>query len=367
MCELLRLVERGERRLFSPQHVAENEAKLIDLLLPAAVAASKRRQNRRLLETVLPPRKTKRITSRLFRHRARKVRLPLPAHHSEWAQTAILQPDWNRSSPRLIVSYANHEVRLDFTIGRDSLFAGKWGFEVSIERAQAKPTGDWEEVCWVSDDDVDYLELEIPLEHGLNVQRQICLARRDELLFLADAVIGQEKRSIHYRGGLPLVAGLGVQPAEKTREVELSGKKLRALAMPLALGEWRVDRRCGELAASGQTLELKQQALGARLYAPLWLDLAAAAQKSLYLARAHRGRTAADSAARGGHRVSRAVRQQAVAGLPFVGRAGKPNSARTQSGHRVSAGAFCTRRRRQAADRNRVGAFRFSVMSRPAR
>ncbi len=148
--------------------------------------------------------------------------------------------------------------------------------------AQAKPTGDWEEVCWVSDDDVDYLELEIPLEHGLNVQRQICLARRDELLFLADAVIGQEKRSIHYRGGLPLVAGLGVQPAEKTREVELSGKKLRALAMPLALGEWRVDRRCGELAASGQTLELKQQALGARLYAPLWLDLAARRRKRAF-------------------------------------------------------------------------------------
>ncbi len=148
--------------------------------------------------------------------------------------------------------------------------------------AQAKPTGDWEEVCWVSDDDVDYLELEIPLEHGLTIQRQVCLARSDELLFLADAVIGQEKRSIHYRGGLPLVAGLGVQPAEKTRELELSGKKLRALAMPLAVGEWRVDRRGGELAASAQTLELKQQALGARLYAPLWIDLAARRRKKAF-------------------------------------------------------------------------------------
>ncbi len=135
-------------------------------------------QNRRLLETVLPHRKIKRIASQLFDQPARKGKLPPPAHHSEWAQTAILQPEWKRSSPRIVVAYSEHEVRIDFTIGRDSLFAGAWDFEVSVDGAQAKPTGDWEEVCWVSDEDVDYLELEIPLEYGLNVQRQICLAPR---------------------------------------------------------------------------------------------------------------------------------------------------------------------------------------------
>ncbi len=133
--ELLRLVERCDRPLFAAPCPPDNDKKHVDLLLPLAVAASKSKQNRWLMETVLPPRKAKHAASRLFGRRARKVKLPPPAHRSEWAQTAILQPDWKRSSPRLVVAYANHEVRLDFTIGRDSVFAGTWDFEVSVDGA----------------------------------------------------------------------------------------------------------------------------------------------------------------------------------------------------------------------------------------
>jgi hypothetical protein len=45
------------------------------------------------------------------------------------------------------------------------------------------------------------------------------------------------------------------------------------MVMPLALPEWRIDPRGGELAAGEVALELSQSGTGRSLYAPLWIDL----------------------------------------------------------------------------------------------
>jgi hypothetical protein len=304
-------------------------------LLPlAAVWASRSKQNRRLLELTMPRRDRKTHETRLFKSRPRKTRLPPPAHHSEWAQTAVMQPDWNRSSPRLIVAYADGAVQLDLVIARDSTFSGKWEFDVTVDGKIAAAAGDWEEICFVSDDDMDYLELEQPLEGGLVVQRQIGLARRDEFLFLADVVIGAEPRAIHYRGRLPLAPGLDARPADQSREVEISGDKVKALAMPLALPEWRVDKRFGELAATEKSIELAQQASACRLYAPLWIDLAARRRKKAFTWRQltvaeHRQAQPRDVAA--GYRVQLGKKQW------LVYRALAERGNRTVLGHNLAA------------------------------
>ena len=61
---------------------------------------------------------------------------------------------------------------------------------LTVDGNQLTPQSDWESVCWVSDDDVDYLELEIELDHGWKLQRQFLLAREDLFLFVADAIVG---------------------------------------------------------------------------------------------------------------------------------------------------------------------------------
>jgi hypothetical protein len=287
----------------------------VDLLLPAAVWASRSKQNRRLLEVVLPRSQRKQFGSSLLRRAKANTNLPPPAHHSQWAQLAVMRPDWKRSSPRLTVSYADRSIGVDFGIGREAVFSGKWDCVVTVDDRPAAPTGEWEEICWVSDEDVDYLEIEMPLEQGLVVQRQICLARNDQFLFLADAVIGGKARSMQYRGRLPIAAGIEARPADKTREIELSGRKTTALLMPLALGEWRVDRRAGEINVAERSLELVQQASAARLYAPLWIDLAARRQKKAFTWRQltvaeHRQSVARDVAA--GYRVQFGKKQWLV-------------------------------------------------------
>ena len=133
----------------------------------------------------------------------RDVSKPAPSSHSEWAQTALLRPDWKRSSPRLALTYGNRMVHTELSVGRDIIFLGEWRFSCFVGEEQVFATDEWEEVCWVSDDDVDYLELEINLTHGLKIQRQICLARKDHFLFLADAVLGNAARTLRHIMHLP--------------------------------------------------------------------------------------------------------------------------------------------------------------------
>ena len=223
---------------------------------------------RRLVRALLDPRK---------KSRARAIkpgRLPSAAVHSEWAEIAVLRTDWSRRAAQLSVAFGEQTVRLKFTVGSDTFFAGRWELDIRIDGVMATPAGGWREVCWVSDDDCDYLELEIELTESLRVQRQMLLAHRDKFLFLADAVLGDRSRTLSYSGRLPLAGDLTTSAAAETCEMLLEARKSRALILPLALPEWRAESRGGALGVGGDGLELSHSSVGGRLFAPLWIDLA---------------------------------------------------------------------------------------------
>ena len=68
-----------------------------------------------------------------------------------------------------------------------------------------------------------------------------------------------------------LAPGLEAEPAEETREALVFDTRMRLVALPLGLPEWRVGR-AGSLEHSPDGLTLVQESAGRRLYAPLWLD-----------------------------------------------------------------------------------------------
>ncbi len=207
-------------------------------------------------------------------HRSRlDAKLPKAAIHSEWAATAVMRPDWSRSAPRLTVLYPGTSCRVELACGKDVLWSGEWGLEVAVNGVPARATSDWSQLCWLSDDDVDYLELEIELGEDLRVQRHLLLAREDRFLFLADAVLGSRQAALRYCGTLPLCPGVAFREACETREGTLAGRKPRAVVLPLALPEWLADRRGGELQQTAAGLELRQSAEGRSLFAPLFFDL----------------------------------------------------------------------------------------------
>ncbi len=216
-----------------------------------------------------------------------------------------------RSRPASVPGLA---IRLKALFGWHSLGTGAWDLEVSFDGRPLMPRGRWEEVCCVSDEIVDHLDLELSLSEGFRVERQLFLARKDRFLLLADAVLGSRPGHLEYRWRLPLGRGISFQGAEETREGVLCGKRPRALVLPLALPEWRCDPQPGSLAqtdrglngdsrsregeapaepskSTGLTvsgaapqgprppgiaqgcLELRQEAQGTCLFAPLFVDL----------------------------------------------------------------------------------------------
>ena len=201
------------------------------------------------------------------------LRLPKAAMHSSWASVAVLRRDWSRSAERLTAVYPGRSLRVELGCGKDVLFSGEWTFDVRCDGEPATSVGDWDESCWISDHDVDFLELEIELSGGIRLQRQMLFAKQDRFLLLADAVLGSRPGRLEYRSRLPLLPGVSFRAAEESREGFLVGGKRRALVLPLALPEWRADRSLGQLTRTDEGLELHQASEDCRLYAPLFLDL----------------------------------------------------------------------------------------------
>ena len=199
--------------------------------------------------------------------------------NSETAGLAVLRPGWTESDARLTVNYGERQLRTELTRGSTLLWSGDWQPEVRLDGELLAPTSSWKNVCWVSDDDADYLELEQKLSGAVRLQRHVLLARQDRFLFVADAVLCKRRNTIAYRGPTPLTAGVGFTAASETHEGFLTspaGHRRYALVLPLALPEWRGARPRGDgLFLDDGRLELRQSAVAARaLFAPLFIDLA---------------------------------------------------------------------------------------------
>lgn len=208
--------------------------------------------------------------------RRRRIRAtPPPSVYSEWAETAIMRANWSPKSPQLTVTFGEHQVRTELNTGGRTLWSGPWESQVLIDGEPRLHDSEWSELCWFSDDEVDYLELEADLGHGWLLRRQLLLARTDEFVYLADLVLGPEPRLIEIRSTLPLGPNVQFEPASETREGLLTHDKRRAAVLPLALPEWRLDRADGTLEATCDGLVLTQRRHAQRLYAPRFIDLRA--------------------------------------------------------------------------------------------
>ncbi|HEX2475096.1 MAG TPA: hypothetical protein VHK01_10135, partial [Lacipirellulaceae bacterium] len=201
--------------------------------------------------------------------------LPKPSLDSDWSAISVLAGGWSRSAPRLAVSYAGSQVQIELTARGERLFIGTWTTETECDGKPAQVAGEWENLCWQSDSDCDFLELSIPLSEGLRIERQLLLARNDEVLYLADLVIsasGQARRLKHALS-LPLDEDAVWRPEAQTRDGVLRAGKLQAAVLPLALPEWRIDPRGGALVEEHGRLVLTQESTGRAMCCPLFFDL----------------------------------------------------------------------------------------------
>lgn len=185
-----------------------------------------------------------------------------------------MRSKWSRKSPQFSCLFSDREIRSELSAGGRVIWSGTTNPELRINSRPAAMTSDWRELCWFSDNDVDYLELEVSCAGGWKIQRQMLLARRDNFLLLADAVLGPEKAKIQYDSRLPLADDITFLPEEATHEGYLKNSRPLCTVLPLSLPEWRAAAAQGKLELEGDQLHLSLNASSQRLYAPLFFDLA---------------------------------------------------------------------------------------------
>ncbi len=202
--------------------------------------------------------------------------LPETGLYSEWSQVGVLRTDWSRRSPQLGVMYADGQLQTELSNAKRLIWSGCMQPQVWLDNQPLSPHSTWEESCWFSDNDVDYLELELELGDDVSVQRQLLLAREEKFLYVADAVLSpQHCGEIRILSRLPLVSSVQWNPEAETYDGEILDSSGRWLAtvMPLSLPEWRIGRHHGFLELENQSLQIDQSATGHALYAAWFIDL----------------------------------------------------------------------------------------------
>jgi len=195
---------------------------------------------------------------------------PAAAYHGETEQLSILRTDWTEGGVQLAIDWSTPAMRLEMFVGDEKILDGRMPPRVRVSGTVCEPVGPWEEICWESNVDVDYLELEIDLAGEVRLQRQIVLTRRDGCLYMADAVLPAKTANLHCELALPVVPATEFTPAVETREATAVIGKHKLLLLPLGLREWRTETSYGDLAFEGGHVALRQQAPTAdALYVPL--------------------------------------------------------------------------------------------------
>jgi hypothetical protein len=161
---------------------------------------------------------------------------------------------------------------------------GDWTAQVELDGQAQLQLDEWRELCWFSDNDVDYIELEAKFGPSAKIQRQAVLFRESSLLLLADSLLGDSPGAWSMRSHIPLASGTDYQPARRTTEgtIRLPNKS-GCLVLPLALPEWRRQPSSGSLTSDDDSLIANADAGGQRrIYMPVLISLKAKAAKQKF-------------------------------------------------------------------------------------
>jgi hypothetical protein len=211
-----------------------------------------------------------------------KASFPALGFYSERAELAVMRSKWTSNAGRIGIDFSSDSTWIDVIgNGGKRLLSGVWDIAITKNGKPLEVTDSWHEVCWFSDDDVDYLEIECKVEGECRIQRQIFLARDEAVIVLADALLANQAADWTIESRMPLEEGVSMKQDDKTREAVLCFEandaselpRQAALLLPLALPEWRRQHADGELAHEDAAVVMSQSGHGRRLYAPLAISL----------------------------------------------------------------------------------------------
>ena len=205
---------------------------------------------------------------------------PPTVTQSDRARVAVLRDTTSVAAPSVVVAHDGPLPRLDISIGDRTLLCGEWSLEVTSGQHNWH-LDRWDCVCWQSDDDADYIELQAHAGDGRRVDRHILLSRAEHLLVLADAILTPAQPSadqpISCRSSLPLAQGITTGAVRNgQRDQRLKSRGISARVVPLALpDDPLLSSGPSSLTCHDSHLSWSHAGRGPGLFLPLVVDLAA--------------------------------------------------------------------------------------------
>ena len=206
------------------------------------------------------------------------VSMPNFSHYWEKNSIATMRRSWREPGCRVAVDFSTDVIWLD-VVGNDGqrVISGEWDIEIFCKKKPLQTDVSWQEVCWFTDDDVDYLELECEVENVCKIQRQVMLMREEGVVYFADALIAEEPDQWSIKSTWTVSDDIELHSDPKTTEGRLvrtgNVNRTAALLLPVAMPEWRRSPSHSRMDCKGPMLSLQCETSAKSLYSPLVMSL----------------------------------------------------------------------------------------------
>ncbi|MBI1344777.1 hypothetical protein GC163_00660 [bacterium] len=205
----------------------------------------------------------------------------MPSNQSDWARLAVLKSGWTAGSATVTVAHHQPLPQLDVTIAGIPLIHGAWELDVRMGDTGLELADEWSCVCWESEPDADYAELQMEGPGKLRVERLVLLSRKDQFLLLADSVSGAPHGPLALQSRFPLAPGAAVSWETRLRAGRLEHGAAKTRFLPLELPCDPVHSTPNRCELREEALVLEQQCYGQGLLAPLIIDFHPDRRKAL--------------------------------------------------------------------------------------
>lgn len=222
----------------------------------------------------------KKSTKKKSKRRAAKKlsKAAIPSWQSDETDTACLRSSWASDASVATVRFDDEPVHLELAVAGVPLLSGAWGLELAEGDEQLELEAEWECICWNSDSDGDYLELQLEFEGGPMINRYLYLSRSDSFAVFADMISGANPSRVELATQLPLADGVTLNSVENAREQLLTAGGRTVRVFPLTMPQ---DPGVGTSEKIGLDQDCDQPCLtcshatdSGMLFAPIVLDWA---------------------------------------------------------------------------------------------
>lgn len=192
---------------------------------------------------------------------------------STWGESLLFHDGWEKKSCRVAAVFDQQGCQLEIAKTK-TLIRGNVFPNLIVDGNPLSILEEPDVLVEYVDGAVAFAEVQWQLDNEVVMQRQIILSMEDKFAWIGDAVVAPMESEIEYHCQWTLGEGISNVPESETNESYLyDGKKMRALVIPPALGEWKADRSGGQLSCAEDHFSMRIKRKGRSLYAPVFIDL----------------------------------------------------------------------------------------------